>query len=109
MSYVTLIFEGAKPQRATEPPRLVPTDKCIGELGLRKHHYSSQNPPKIPSSENPHLDDFREAHAVAVHLTGDDAPPGWPAGWYVIPQSDIPIRRAREILAKYPKTDWENW
>lgn len=108
MPYVSLIWEGEPPQRPTDRPRSIPVTVCISELGLRRAHFHGQDPPKIPSS-NPQLDAFREPHGVAVNLKGDDAPPGWRAGWYLIPSMDLPVQQARTILERFPVTDWDNW
>lgn len=103
MPYVTLLWEGKKPTR--EQPRSVSIEDCIGRLSLRRQHYRGAEPPTLPS-QNPHLDDFRGPQATVVHLRGDDAPEGWPAGWYLSPATDLPPSQARKILEGYPLRDW---
>lgn len=108
MPYATIFWIGERKQRPTDPPHEIPADACVQELGLRRTHYLGSEPPNIPS-DNPRLDDYRDAHGTAVNLKGDDTPPGWIPGWYVIPSIDLPLERARVVLQKYPVIDWGDW
>lgn len=106
MPYAGLFREGEKP--TPDKPRLVPIGDCIGKLGLRKHHRTGSEPPKIPS-QKPGLDDIRDPYGTVVHLRGDDAPSEWMPGWYMIPASDLPTSQARKILEGYPLVDWSDY
>lgn len=75
----------------------------MSELGLRQSHYYGQTPPEL-KSDAPQLDPFREALGLAVYLTRSEAPPGWLAGWYLIPN-----QKGRGVLENYPVADWHEW
>lgn len=103
--YVTLLWEGKNPTRWQ--PRAVPTEDCIGRLGLRKHHDCGAEPED--SLLEPASGRFSGSTGYSSPLTGGQRPDGWPTGWYLIPVSDLPPAKARKILERYPTRDWSDY
>jgi hypothetical protein len=106
MAYVSLWREGAQPTVGT--PRHIPVGDCIQHLHLNQYQYRGEVPPKVVGT-NPHLDGVRNASGTVVHLTRQEAPAGWLAGWYMISSTDLSVRDAARLLEQYPEAELDAW
>lgn len=106
MAYVSLWREGKQP--TVGPPRHIPACDCIQRLHLSQYQYRGEVPPKVLGSK-PDLDSVREPNGTVVHLTRQEVPHGWLAGWYMISSTDLPVHEARRLLEQYPKAEPDAW
>lgn len=106
MAWVSLWREGKYPTTGTSLHICVA--HCIQYLGLDKRHYHGVVPPKSVGAD-PHLDNVRGASATVVHLTRQEAPSGWLAGWYMISSTDLSIHEATRVLKQYPEAESDAW
>ena len=103
MATVRFVWEGDRAQGTGTESHTIPLDVCIKELGLKQSHYWGPEIPRV-QSDNPRLDDYRDARGVVVNLQADEAPPGWKPGWYLIPIPPAHLQKVRDVFDRHPGT-----
>ncbi len=103
MATVRFVWEGNRAQGAGTELHTIPIDVCIRELGLHQDNYWGREIPTM-MSDNPRLDDYRDARGVVVNLKADEAPPGWKPGWYLILIPPANLQKVRDLFDRYPGT-----